>query len=278
MEVRHGIDALDSNFSGYQCLLQLCSKVKGTAHGDSVAINFENCTWFRASLCAVLGAILSGVEKRGGSVIFEGLGGDVETFFSGNGFGSRFGGRTGQSPYKTTIPYCEFNTDDMRGFDSYISHELLSRNELFVTNTMINPLRKCLIEAFTNAHTHGEGGRAFTCGQLHPNKHVINFSVVNNGATIQQLVSNYKRQHYSAFEAIEWAVEEGNTTRSGNIPGGFGLSTILEIMRRNGGIVQIISGNTCWVSNGIKWEFQDSFEGTVVNLEFRTKNELNGGS
>ena len=116
------------------------------------------------------------------------------------------------------------------------------------------------------------------CGQLHPNKHVINFSVVNNGATIQQLVSNYKRQHYSAFAAIEWAVEEGNTTRSGNIPGGFGLSTILEIMRRNGGIVQIISGNTCWISDGYEWEFQDSFEGTVVNLEFRTKNKLNGGS
>ena len=276
-EVRHGIDAVDSNFSGYECLLQLCLKLKDIAHGDRVVVNFENCTWFRASLCAVLGAILSRVEERGGSVFFEGLRGDVEAFFSGNGFGARFGGKTGVSAYKTTIPYREFNVADTRIFDGYISHELLSRDELFVTSTLINPLRKCLIEAFINAHTHGAGGTAFTCGQLHRRKNIIDFSVVNNGATIQQLVSNYKWQHYSAFEAIEWAVEEGNTTRSGNTPGGFGLSTILEIMRRNGGLVQIISGSACWISdNRSKLEFQGSFEGTIVNLEFRTKNELSG--
>ena len=276
-EVRHAIYALDNDFSGYQCLLQLCSKVKDTAHGDRVVVNFEHCTWFRASLCALLGAILSGVEERGGSVLFEGLRDDVEVFFSGSGFGARFGGRTGVSPYKTTIPYREFNTVDTRIFDAHISDELLSRAELSVDSQLINPLRKCLIEAFINAYTHGEGGTAFTCGQLHRKKHIIDFSVVNNGATIQQLVSRYKGQHYSAFDAIEWAVEEGNTTRSGNTPGGFGLSTILEIMYRNGGVARIISGSACWISNETRWEFQDSFEGTVVTLEFRTKNELIGG-
>ena len=74
-------------------------------------------------------------------------------------------------------------------------------------------VRECMLEIFINAQAHGDTKNIFSCGQLYPQKGKIDFSIVNLGSTIQKNVSHYRQLEISSIEAIEWAIQEGNTTR-----------------------------------------------------------------
>jgi hypothetical protein len=47
-------------------------------------------------------------------------------------------------------------------------------------------------------------------------------------------------------QAIEWALQEGNTTRKGSVPGGLGLKLIREFIAMNKGRIQIVSDRGYW--------------------------------
>jgi len=64
-------------------------------------------------------------------------------------------------------------------------------------------------------------------------------------------------------------VEEGNTTRKGNIPGGLGISLIREFLFRNDGGLEIISCNGYWREIGgaiVTEALNFRFSGTIVNI------------
>ena len=93
------------------------------------------------------------------------------------------------------------------------------------------------------------------------------------GKTIRKNVNDYfgSGSEISGDKAILWAVEEGNTTKKGNIPGGLGLSLIRDFLRLNEGSIQIISSNGYWEEkNGTIFgsAFKNRFLGTIVNFEF----------
>lgn len=59
----------------------------------------------------------------------------------------------------------------------------------------------------------------------------LNFTIVDLGKTIKTGVNNFLKKNLSGIEYIAWAVEEGNTTKRGTIPGGLGLSLIREFLK-----------------------------------------------
>ena len=79
------------------------------------------------------------------------------------------------------------------------------------------------------------------------------------------------RENLSGKECILWAVEEGNTTKQGTIPGGLGLSLIRTFLKHNGGLLQIVSSDGYWEQKKgitITKDLEHEFLGTIVNLEF----------
>ncbi|MCL5055576.1 MAG: hypothetical protein M1169_06475 [Firmicutes bacterium] len=56
-------------------------------------------------------------------------------------------------------------------------------------------------------------------------------TIVDLGKTIKTGVNNFLKKNLSGIEYIAWAVEEGNTTKRGTIPGGLGLSLIREFLK-----------------------------------------------
>jgi hypothetical protein len=84
----------------------------------------------------------------------------------------------------------------------------------------------------------------------------------------------------SATEAIKWAIKEGNTTKTGNIPGGLGLSLIRKFILLNQGDFQIVSsdgflsetkGHLLTMDLESLNEESMNFMGTIVNLQFNIK-------
>ena len=135
-----------------------------------------------------------------------------------------------------------------------------------------------MLEIFINARIHSGTESIFSCGQFYPQKCKVDFSIVNLGSTIQENVSHYKNLNIPSFDAIEWAIQEGNTTRShkDQIPGGMGLSILLSFIALNGGRVQIVSGDGYWENNQsvpYKNLFANYFDGTIVNIEFNVNDK-----
>jgi len=77
-----------------------------------------------------------------------------------------------------------------------------------------------------------------------------------------------------ADEAINWAMEGRNTTKTGPIPGGLGLKLLREFIRLNQGRIQVVSARGYWEQTPdyqVKPRlFAHPFPGTVVNIEINT--------
>ena len=262
---------VQNDFSGYEKFISFYNNTKLLMF-DEIYLDFQNCTWFEANLSSVLGAIVSKLQYDINSVYFNNMPSQIESILSKNTFLSNFGGESKQDTYGTTVPYRKFKTIDQKAFTNYISSELLSLPSLPVmSDALKKKVKECILEIFINAQTHGATQNIFSCGQYYPKKGRVDFSIVNLGSTIQKEVSKYFNQEVQSVPAIQWAIEEGNTTRTGNIPGGIGLSTLLSFIQLNKGKVQIISGDGYWLRNssGTHFEtFQEYFDGTIVNIEF----------
>jgi hypothetical protein len=251
------------------------AKLEATTRGlflDQLTIDFSHASWFEANLCAALGAILNRTSANLNSVKLENIPSGIESIFKKNGFLSHFGGETRPDYYGTTITYSSFGRGDVKAFHAYLQSQLLGRSDLpKMTDPLKIEISRSILEIFVNAITHGNCSQVFACGQFFPSKQRIDFSIANLGTTIQQNVSNFLRSNLTAAEAIQWALQEGNTTRTGPIPGGLGLSILKQFLKLNQGRAHIYSGGGCWTQSGAIETFADSandFGGTMVVVEF----------
>jgi len=96
------------------------------------------------------------------------------------------------------------------------------------------------------------------------------FTIADLGKSIKSNVNHYLNKSLLGSEAIAWAVEEGNTTKTGTIPGGLGLSLIRDFLKLNKGYIQIVSSDGYWEERkGVIFatEFDNKLKGTIVNLD-----------
>ena len=137
-------------------------------------------------------------------------------------------------------------------------------------------INKSIFEIFNNANIHGRCQHVFSCGQYFPKKKRLLFTIADLGATIKHNVNQYLDRSLPASEAIQWAVEEGNTTKTGSIPGGLGLSLIRDFLKLNKGRIQIVSANGYWEERKgaiFAKEFENVLTGTFVNLDININDQ-----
>lgn len=268
---------INSNLDGYQNLIGIYRKVK-EIRNSKIIFDFTYTSWFEANLAAIFGAIIAYASKNGNSWEIMGMSHSVQDILLRNGFMAEHGMWKETDFKRTTITYKKFNPEQGSKFSEYIKDELLSKPEFPSLSSLLSKrINGSIYELFENARTHGECSHIYTCGQYFPQEHParIDITIVDMGISIKKNVNRYLRINgkpmKTGSQAIDWAVQKGNTTKTGNISGGLGLDLVLEFLRLNNGKMQIVSSNGYWeFRKGVNRmvDLPEVFNGTIVNIEF----------
>lgn len=129
-------------------------------------------------------------------------------------------------------------------------------------------------EIFSNAFSHSDQNRAFFMYDIELlNEHFfLIINITDYGKTIVSNVQEYQKsvsgKYYSGRECIEWAMKNGNTTRTGS--GGYGLPTLVDYVSKVEGELLIFSGDCMYALKGSKeniLEAKGTFTGTSVSMK-----------
>ena len=239
-----------------------------------IVIDFQDVYFFDANLCALLGAYIEIFRKQNNSVSIINLRSSVSEIFRKNLFLNEFNENPIDDIHSTCIKYRKFHPSEENAFKAYVKNELLGKND-FPSHSMMlgQKIIENIFELYENARTHGECDIIHTCGQYFPRleSKPLKFTIVDRGINIKENVSRYLNREIGGMEAIDWAMQKGNTTKSGSIPGGLGLDIIFQFIKLNDGKIQIISSDGFWEykkQHINKQKLAHSFEGTMANLEF----------
>ncbi len=261
---------------GFEALLDFHQKTADCVF-DSIEVDMSRTFWFDADMCAMLGALLYRLGDNANSIRLTNIQDKVRVILSKNGFLGHYGHGAVQDSYDTTIPYRRFGLGDGRFFSGYVGEELVGRPELpEMSEGLSRRFRESIFEIFSNAVIHS-GSRlgVFSCGQFFPGRKQINFMMADLGIGFRENIRRHTELDLPAADAIEWATQGNNTTKSerDNVPGGLGLKLICEFIDLNGGCVRIVSDAGYWKRKGGQIEkttFNPCFPGTVVSLEIDT--------
>jgi anti-anti-sigma regulatory factor len=268
---------ISSDHKGYLFFARLSQEI-ASLRSQKIVFDFRNVSWFEANLCAILGAIISQADENLNTTEIINLKPTVADILERNDFLTYYTGMKRADGKATVVAFKKFKMSDESAFRNYLEHDLLAVPDLPKMSSMARKkILESIFELFNNAVIHARCKHIFSCGQYFPNKKELKFTVVDLGKTIRSNVSEFLRQPVEGDSAIDWAVEEGTTTKTGPIPGGLGLSIIRAFLDMNGGDIQIVSDNGYWKEKNKSIEkrrFLMRFPGTIVNLEFNM-NDLN---
>jgi phosphoglycolate phosphatase-like HAD superfamily hydrolase len=264
-----------TDLQGYTELISLYHRVM-RSNEDDIVFDFKNTYWFEANLVAVLGAIECLAETKGYKIQRKNISDKVGNILMRNGFLKPFPfahiGDTG-----TVISFQQFTPEQAGTFNEYISKELLSKPDFPNHSPLLRKrIGESIFEIFENARTHGRCEYIHTCGQYFPNTSSarLDMTIVDMGNTITNSVNSYlthlNKDALPAHDAIEWAIQTGNTTKTDR-SGGLGLGLLMDFIRLNKGGVQFVSGEGYleFREGKIRKEIiAEGFPGTFVNMEF----------
>jgi hypothetical protein len=259
-----------SNFDGFAHLTELCAQVHDSWF-DTIEIDMGGATWLDANMCAPFGAILYKTSRNLNTVKLVNLTPKVQSILAKNGFLMNYGVARKADTYRTTIEYKRFEVKDERYFATYIEQHLVGKGMPKMSIGLQKKLRESIFEILSNAVIHAETELGiFACGQFFPTGRRLDFSIADLGIGMRENIRKKRGLDLTPEEAIAWATEGNNTTKTGNIPGGLGLKLLRDFVILNKGRIQIVSDAGYWeLADGAVTtkRFGQPFPGTVVNLE-----------
>lgn len=130
-------------------------------------------------------------------------------------------------------------------------------------------------EMYNNAKEHSEG--IVVGGKYFKNqKDMYCFACYDNGIGIPTKVRTVKHEINSDLETFKWAMIDGHSTTSGNIPRGLGLGMLKSFARANDGTIRICSGRVLYIYNNrygeIFHELSNEFIGTLFEMDIIADN------
>lgn len=270
---RISIGEIRSSKSGFSHLAAAASELDGFLF-DTVEVDFSACSWFDANMSAPLGVVFAHASDNLNDIKPIGLKQKVEAILAKNEFLTGFGFLGRYDTHGTTIPYQRFNAGDERYFAAYLNKLLRGKGLPKMSSALEERFKNSILEVFVNATTHSESKLGvFACGQYYPNKQRLDFSVADAGIGMRRKIYKELGLKMNSDKAIEWALQEGNTTKKDNVPGGLGLKLIREFIDKNQGRIQIVSDRGYWEfspSGETLTRLDISFPGTVINIEINT--------
>lgn len=264
------ITNINNTFNSYQQLIDFFHEHKAKIFDD---ISIELRYWFSANMCATLGGILDIFSNNINTIKFDYINPDIERILLKNDFLSYFGYSRIIDNHHTTIRFLKLKITDGKYFNNYVVDELIGRAELPQMSSLVKEkMTEAIYEMFVNAQIHSDSEHIYTCGQFFPRDNKIEFTIVDTGIGFKRKINERFDSNLSSIQAIEWATKDRNTTKI-NVSGGIGLALLKEFIAKNGGKMQIISGDGFYQFDSYgeqKQLFRGAFPGTIVNLQFRT--------
>jgi hypothetical protein len=258
---------------GFSRLIQLATETRACWF-DDIEVDMSHVSWFDANMCAPFGAILYKMGCDNNTITLTNAPTSVEAILSKNGFLCNYGRPRRSDTYGSTVEYKRFEPKDDRYFAEYVEKQLVGKGIPEMSSGLVKKFRESIYEIFSNAVIHSQTKLGiFSCGQYFPKKHRMDFSVADLGIGIQQNLHERLGLDLPAEQAINWAMEGKNTTKSGPIPGGLGLKLLREFIELNRGRIQVVSDKGYWeLCRGkvLTKVFPEPFPGTVVNIEINT--------
>jgi anti-sigma regulatory factor (Ser/Thr protein kinase) len=249
-------------------------------HKDEVFgnIHIELRQWFAANMCAALGAILDLFTRNFNDIHFNSIPSKIEQILLKNDFLTYYGKIRAVDTNHTTIRFQKLAPIDGKYFKTYVIEELIGRTELpQMSAALKEKIVEAIYEIFVNAQIHSETENIYTCGQFFPNKNRIEFTIVDTGISFRNKINNRFGSSLAATQAIQWAMEDKNTTKE-HVSGGIGLALLKEFIGLNKGKMQIVSdaGFYEYTPQGVVTKkFSGIFPGTIVNMQFCTDDSNN---
>jgi anti-sigma regulatory factor (Ser/Thr protein kinase) len=229
-------------------------------------------------MSVALGAVLDLLASDFNDIHFDHIDPQIENILLKNDFLTYYGKNRAVDVNHTTIRFQKLKPTDGKYFKTYVIEELIGRAELpKMSPALKEKMVETIYEIFVNAQIHSETKNIYTCGQFYPNKNRIEFTIVDTGIGFKNKINNRFDRMLSATQAIEWSVQDKNTTKE-TISGGIGLAILKEFIEMNKGKMQIVSDNGFYEysNNGVnKLPFIGLFPGTIVNLQFCTDDKNN---
>ncbi|WP_407538852.1 hypothetical protein Q0M94_11800 [Deinococcus radiomollis] len=251
-------------------------RVKGGK--EDAIIDLSGLSWIDANMCAPLGGSIIRLIKETESIkLAQPFRSSVKDILMRNGFIPHLLKiQKVVDVHKTTVEFKMFSADTNgeRTFAGHAYNIFDDRDTFRTTQNLKRALIRNTLEIFNNSVTHSQSSLGiFACGQFYPRKHRMKLTISDVGSGILPVVSRYlKRFDMSAVDAISWAVQKGNTTKT-SMPGGLGLGLLFEFVTANGGAMQIVSNNGLWqLDKGIisHTEISGPLPGTSVSLSINT--------
>jgi hypothetical protein len=273
----NNLKQINNTFESYQQLINLFENNK-KKFLENISISISG--FFAANMSASLGAILDSFTQNLNDIEFNIHNTSTESILKKNDFLTYYGKQREVDTNNTTIKFQKLKPTDGKYFKNYVINELIEGHSSDLPS-MTKGVKKKMIEAiyeiFVNAQIHSESPFIYTCGQFFPTKNKIEFTIVDVGIGFKEKINSRFNKNLSAIQAIKWAVQDKKTTKIG-ISGGIGLAILKEFIEKNGGKMQIIS-NDGFYEFGKHGEiintFNGVFPGTIVNLQFRTDDNMN---
>ncbi|MBX9597779.1 MAG: hypothetical protein K2X04_04295 [Burkholderiales bacterium] len=268
------LNNISPNIDGYEKLVSFY-QTNNSKFLSTISVSFRN--WFSANLCAPLGAILDKLEKDElVSVKFIELPHKIQNILQRNEFLSYYGFERLIDSNHTVIRYLKLQPSDSRYFNDYIAKYLINHHEMpDLSSALKRKITESIYEMFVNAQIHSNTDFIYTCGQFFPAKHSIWFTITDLGIGFKTSVNQRFGSKLSSIQAIQWAIQNGHTTKT-KISGGIGLALLKEFISKNCGTMQIISDNGFYsFSHGVESvkELEFEFPGTIITMEFKTDDE-----
>lgn len=271
------VGTIRSNLDGFNSIAHLAEEVRGLLF-DSAALDFARCGFFEANMAAPLYVVISKLRADLNDVSIHNLPAGVEKILKKNQFLTTFNLAPLRDTNQTTLPFKIFKLHAGDQFYDYLEAYMNGRGIPRMTEALTKRFRQSLVEIFLNSSIHSNSASGiFACGQFFPQKHRLDFTISDAGVGIRENVRRYTgKNKMSSCAAIEWALTEGNTTKTGKQPGGLGLKLIKDFIQMNEGKLQIVSrfGYYEFSSKGASVEKMDyDFPGTCVNIEINTEDK-----
>ena len=268
------IGKIGTNRKSFEYLSKIAEDIKND-NPSKIKIDFSDCSFFEANMASPLYSVLSTYSKKG-AISCINIRESIRKVFMCNHFSEQLGLNDVMNETTTMLPFRIFDLceESAAEFFVYLQSYFCGKGLPKMTEILTKKIHQSVLELLINAlsHSFSENG-VFTCGQYYPNKRRLDFTISDGGVGIKQNVVNYTGKPMTATQAIKWALEAGNTTRTNGTPGGLGLDLLKEFITLNGGKLQIVSSKGYYEyirgyeknkkTNDMNYEFP----GTSINIE-----------
>lgn len=271
--IRIEVPNITSAPSGFAELAKLAYIVRDYCQED-IFLDFECCKHLNGNMTAPLKMLAESMVANKNRVFLNNMGKDVEKVLYRSHFFQRKDLLPSDDEEDNSLPAEYFDNNDNLGFWRYVGKMVEMIDQPKMTPALTKEFTRSIMEIFENAKEHAKSRMGvYACAHYFSDAKKFKFTISDAGIGFRENVNAYNDFGYSDAEAIFWAMQESNTTKRGDSPGGLGLKFIKEFVNLNKGRLTIVSGDGVYDFLN-EQEHQETIEyslpGASVNLEIDT--------